>query len=427
MITDQFANALIPQLLSILNKGELPEKQSSSSGIIFMNTSMEFFDEEEYNTATEEEEEKQEVVAILPIKGAITKYSQWCGPAGTREMKSRMEKWKADDNIVGILFDIDSGGGQVSGTGEFARYVKDYPKPTLTYSDGMIASAAYYIASATDEIVMNKYSDVVGSNGTMCKYLILDGYYKKLGAEVIEAYATKSTKKNNTSREAKKGNLKPLIKEELDPINEQYLQEIQEYRPQVNSEVLNGQHYVDMSIAQDKGLIDAIGDKKYAIDRIFELADTNKSQNHNNQNMAEEQNNFEQLAATLGLEDGLKLSTKLFGGKKGVFLNEAQLQALESKLADQEENKAEDTSLNNEAENKVTALENAVTDALKVASLDAADSTEASIKLLGDTVAQYGSQPGETPTQTASDGDRFNDEDGIVNSSDAHNQIYNKV
>lgn len=413
LITDEFANSLSPYLFNILSKGELPEQTSTQSTFCFMNSSMEIYEEEDYNNT--QEEEQQQVVAIINMKGAIMKYSQWCGPAGTREMRSMMERWKSDDNVVGVLFDTDSGGGQVAGTPEFAEYIFNYPKPTVTYSDGVIGSAAYYLASPTNEIVMNPHADIVGSIGTMTKYLVLDGYFKKLGAKVVEAYASKSTKKNNASREAAKGNLAPLIKEELDPINEKFHSDVKTYRPAISAEVFDGRHILDMQEAQRKGLIDTIADKSYAINRVFELSKTEDEEieSNNNSNMANQEINFKSISAVLGIDEGIKLSNQnIFGGKKGVFLNEAQLQLIEGKLSQEKQPEQEACASCADAESKVTALENATTAALQAASLDPADSTEASIKLLGEKVAEYGSQPGETPTQTGSDGDRFNDEDG---------------
>jgi len=71
-----------------------------------------------------------------------------------------------DDNVEGILLDIDSPGGQVDGTQALADliYSARGQKPIIANIDGTAASAAYWIASAADEIFMNE-TGLVGSIG----------------------------------------------------------------------------------------------------------------------------------------------------------------------------------------------------------------------------------------------------------------------
>ena len=415
MITDESANSLYPYLLNILNKGKLPKKDGSKISAYYANSSQDIFDDEEYENI--EEEQKEQVVAILPIKGAILKYSQWCGPTGTKSLQARLDKFKGDDNVIAVLLDIDSGGGQVAGTGEFAEYIYNYPKRIEAYTDGGIASAAFHIAAATKKINVNPNSDYIGSIGTMFKTLLLDGYFEKLGAKVVEEYATKSTKKNHAYRELKKGNSQILIKEELDPINEMFHEKVKMYRPDMSEEAYDGHHTVVMEDALSKGLIDVIADKKTVINSLFETAKNENSENNNsNQNhidMANEEISLEQISAVLNIEGGLQLSSKILSGKKGAFLTVKQLQELESKLVGHSEalKKVEgsletaNASLKTEKESN-TSLTDALTESLATAELEAEETPEASIKVLGAKVKEYGAQPGEKPTASNSEGDR---------------------
>jgi hypothetical protein len=127
--------------------------------------------------------------------------------------------------------------------------------------------------------------------------------------------------------------------------------------------------------------------------------------------MAGQETTFEQISATLNIEGGLKLSSKILSGKKGAFLDTEQLQTLESALADH------DSKLNtvqgklDTAETNNKALNDALTESLTTASLDAKDTPEASIKMLGEKVKEYGNQPGEKPTSSKTEGDRNDDVD----------------
>lgn len=410
MITDEAANSLYPFLLNILTKGELPEKSASTSSIIYMNLSQEIFDEDDYNEI--EEEEREQVVAILPIKGPILKYSQWCGPTGTKSLQSRLERLKADENVIAVLLDIDSGGGQVAGTAEFAEYIYNYPKRIESYTDGGIASAAFHIASATKKISVNPNADYIGSVGTMFKTVILDGYFEKMGAKVIEEYATKSTKKNESYRELKKGNNKILIKEELDPINEHFHSKVKLYRPNMDDSIYNGHHTVVMQEALSKGMIDVLAGKKEVIASLFETAkkeQNDNNENSNNQNhleMADQEISFDQISATLNIEGGLKLSSKILSGKKGAFLTAEQLALIESKMASHSSSLQKVQDEVDQANQTNTALNDAVTESLTTAGLAAKETPEASIKMLGQKVKEYGSQPGEKPSTPQTEGDR---------------------
>lgn len=423
MITDEFATSLTPYLLSILSKGELPKTEVSTSQVYAFITQSGMIEE-----GTEQEDE---YVAILSVKGPILKYSQFCGPRGTRSMMNLMEEWKNNPAVVGVLLDIDSGGGQVSGTGEFADFIHTYSKPVVSYTDGMICSAAFYIASGGNEIIANTYSDCIGSIGTMIKYLDLDGVYTKLGAKVIEEYASKSTHKNNAFRKAKEGDTSALIKEELDPINEVFHSNVIRFRPQVKPENLNGHHTSDMNKALELGLIDHIGDKQSAIDRIFELATTNTKKESD---MSAEQTNYKAIAAVIGAEE-ITASKKILTGKTGVFLTTAQLALLETNLEGHSSALATAMQTTEDAVAKVgrlegqySGIEKAVGNALKTADLEAGTDLEASIGILGDKVAEYGAQPGATSTKVITGGDRdTSEENQIINANDDHNQFYNSI
>jgi protease-4 len=73
-----------------------------------------------------------------------------------------MKSYAQDPNCIGVVLDIDSGGGQVSGTPEFYDYIASFKKPVVAYTDGLMCSAAYYIGSATSHIIANKRADAIG-------------------------------------------------------------------------------------------------------------------------------------------------------------------------------------------------------------------------------------------------------------------------
>lgn len=408
MITNEFASSLTPYLISILTKGDFSFSNTLESGTpyCFVNT--------EGNVSSEDSGIEDKQIAILNIKGPILQYSQNCGPMGTKDMMVKMEEWKPQENIVGVFLDFDTGGGQLAGTPKFAEYIYYYNqvKPVLGFTEGNLASAGLYLASGCKEIIADKHAMAIGSLGTMHKSINMDGAIEKLGGKVIEVYADKSTKKNYASREARNGNLTPLIKDELNPLNEKFHEEVLTYRPSIKEEALDGHHTFNIQKALTLGLIDAIGDKQFAINRLFQLAEENNNTKNQNKNMSGENKNFYQIAAAIGQED-IQLSSKILTGKKGVFLTQLQLDLLEQKL------EGHDAALNDlnatiesnstivaDLQSNALSVTDAVSAALEIADLEAAESTEASITLLGEKVKEYGAQPGAIGATIKPDLDR---------------------
>lgn len=78
-----------------------------------------------------------------------------------------MEEIKAAaGNIDEVIFVFDSPGGDVQGCHETAELIKSLPVETVAYVKGMCCSAAYYLASACDQVIVTETA-LVGSIGTV--------------------------------------------------------------------------------------------------------------------------------------------------------------------------------------------------------------------------------------------------------------------
>lgn len=396
-IEKDYGQALLPSLYSILN-GKITFKTSDKpkpEAFVF-GSNKALVAASNFDNETN----KDNYVLVVSIKNPIYKYNQECGPRGTKAKQKIMSIYETDPNCKGVVLDIDSGGGQVSGTPEFHDFIKNYSKPVVAYTDGLMCSAAYYIGSASSHIVANKRADAIGSIGTMIHFVDMTGFYEKKGAKVITEYATKSTNKNKDFEELLKGNPEGYIKNVLDPITETFHTDMKTARENLSEEVLTGGTY-DAENSLSLGLIDEIGTLQTAIDKVFELskATNNSNNNSNNQNMA--RLNVPNLEAIIGesFSEG--------ENETGVLLTDEQVQAIEQQLQDNA------TALN-DAETTATALQtateeatnvtNAVQTALAEAEVD--NATEMSnvqgVEALAALVAEYGSNDGgETTTPIA--------------------------
>jgi ClpP class serine protease len=100
-------------------------------------------------------------VAIIPITGPIFPraniMTQISGATSIQLLAQDFNAALSDKAIKAILFNIDSPGGEVTGVSEFAAmvYKARGVKSIVAYGYGNVASAAYWIASAADRIVIS--------------------------------------------------------------------------------------------------------------------------------------------------------------------------------------------------------------------------------------------------------------------------------
>jgi signal peptide peptidase SppA len=89
----------------------------------------------------------------------------------------------ADDDITSILIEIDSPGGRadlVAETADEIRAARGQGKPIVAIANTLAASAAYWIASAADEVVVTT-GGLVGSIGTYITHLETSKFDEDLG------------------------------------------------------------------------------------------------------------------------------------------------------------------------------------------------------------------------------------------------------
>lgn len=348
-IEPSMISGFMPLLQNVLASGKIEgSKQPEPFKVFGYNTG--------YNFNEDADKPDEKYVMVHPIKSSIFKYNQECGPRGTKYHMNVIKSYLNDPLCAGVVLDIDSGGGQVSGTAEFHDFLKSAEKPIHTYTDGYLCSAAYYIGSATKSITANPRADKIGSIGTMISFLDLTGYYEKQGAKIITEYATKSTEKNRAFEELLKGNPETYIKTELDPITDTFINDVKNVRANVNDSVFNGSTY-NADDALSMGLIDGIGQLSDVIQSIF---DSQKPQNNNNSNLNMKMSNHTKVMAVLGL------ATLAITDDKGSYFNEEQLQTMEDALTASETEKetlTETLQTANEAKTTAeTALQTATTE-----------------------------------------------------------------
>ena len=215
--------------------------------------------------------------AIIPVHGTMLKYGTMCS-YGTTEIASVVREAADSKNISSIVLDMDSGGGSVDAIApllDAVRFAQSKQKAVVAYCD-LCASAAYYVASACNEIVAgNEVSAELGSIGVMMSFMDYAKYYEDRGIKQHTIYSNLSDYKNLPFEAAKRGDYKAIRDEELDPLARDFQEAVKQGRGSRLLLETEGLLRGRMFYAKDAvrvGLADRIGTLQSAVESSRELS-----------------------------------------------------------------------------------------------------------------------------------------------------------
>lgn len=122
-----------------------------------------------------------DAIGRIDVVGALSYRSWWAG-LPIKAVRAGI------DSLVGrgakaLVLNIDSPGGQVTGTAELATHIAGLPLPTVALVDGLAASAAYCLACACDEVVAIP-SGVAGSVGVVAMHIDASKFFADWGLAI---------------------------------------------------------------------------------------------------------------------------------------------------------------------------------------------------------------------------------------------------
>jgi protease-4 len=245
-------------------------------------------------------------IAMLTIAGPVTKYGDMCA-YGMVDHAATINRLGNAPNVEGIILNLDSPGGEASGTAMLADTIKAATrnKPVVTViNDGMAASAGMWIASAANEIYTTQKTDQVGSVGVYTTIADWYGYFAEQGLNVRDIYAPQSTDKNLDYKEALKEppNDEP-VKEDLAVLANQFIDTIKQNRGSklTGDEWTTGKMFYSKQAAKI-GLTDGQKTFDQVVRRMDSLIKQRAQSNSNN--MAFEKTLFAAKAQEFEVTDG---------------------------------------------------------------------------------------------------------------------------
>lgn len=121
--------------------------------------------------------ETRDGVALIKVRGVVSRYASWmhdiCGGTSTEALAKSLSAAIEDTKVRAVVLWIDSPGGQVNGLNEMAEliYQSRGAKRIVAYVGGQACSAAYWMASACSEVVIDATAEL-GSVGTVAGFRI---------------------------------------------------------------------------------------------------------------------------------------------------------------------------------------------------------------------------------------------------------------
>jgi ClpP class serine protease len=168
---------------------------------------------------------------VVPVSGPIMK-EDFCYSPGSMTIAKWISSLDQNPNCNSIILSIDSPGGMVDGTQTLADTIKACSTKTIAFiNDGTAASAAYWIASAADEIVSSHATNQIGSIGVFVQLANWEKHYKEQHKlEIKSFYSDLSEEKNEPFIKALDGDDKLIKVEMLNPIARAFISAVKTNR-----------------------------------------------------------------------------------------------------------------------------------------------------------------------------------------------------
>jgi len=209
----------------------------------------------------------QDGAALIPLRGVMAPrmnlMSQVSGGTSTELFARDVQAALSDPQVKSIVLLVDSPGGSVGGTQAAAAAVMAARgvKPIATYSDGTMASAAYWVGSAADRVYISSGVDQVGSIGVVASHVDVSQREAQLGMKTTEVVAGRYKRIASQYGPLTESG-RQSIQDQVDYLYSLFVGDVAAQRgvstDKVLADMADGRVFIGQQ-AIDAGLVDAIG------------------------------------------------------------------------------------------------------------------------------------------------------------------------
>ena len=165
-------------------------------------------------------------IAVIKVDGPLSYRSSlesiWWDEDTYDSIERAFKKCLADDNVKGIVFDINSPGGEVNGCADLADKIFNArgskPYGIVARTGGMMCSAAYWLGSSCER-VYTASNGTLGSIGVLCAFT-------KIKESVLETTVITSDLSPDKNPDPNDAEGLALIKKELNDLAEVFIQNV---------------------------------------------------------------------------------------------------------------------------------------------------------------------------------------------------------
>jgi ClpP class serine protease len=204
-------------------------------------------------------------VAIIPVNGMISKgvspFAESCmGAVNPDRVALALQQATAAKGVKQIVFDIGSPGGRTTFTPELSAQIKAAAntrgKTVYAFTDTMIASAAEWMASQANEVIMTASSQI-GSIGTYLAFLNPKVAMQTQGYQ-LELFSRGTHKGLGLPGRDLTQADREYLQATVDKLNAEFVSAVKAGRPKVSEEALRDAKMYDGPEAIKHGLADGI-------------------------------------------------------------------------------------------------------------------------------------------------------------------------
>lgn len=206
--------------------------RKEDADVVASNTLKVFDDEGHWKGATKSDGEldvvnnitrREDGIAIIHVDGALSYRSNWLSYYFDEDtynsIEAAFDECLADESVKGIVFDINSPGGEVNGCADLADKIFNArgskPYGIVARTGGMMCSAAYWLGSSCEK-VYTASNGTLGSIGVLCAFT-------NFSKSIVETTVVVSDLSPNKAPSPDDPKGLQLIKEELNSLAEVFI------------------------------------------------------------------------------------------------------------------------------------------------------------------------------------------------------------
>ncbi|WP_430470064.1 S49 family peptidase [Thalassospira lucentensis] len=209
-------------------------------------------------------------VAVIPVRGTLVHrlgLHPHCGMTGYDGIAQKIDRAVSDSSIKGVMLEIDSPGGEVSGILELGETIREAreKKPIWAVADEKAYSAAYWLGSQANRLIVPKTGGV-GSIGVITMHADYSERLKDDGVKVT-IIAAGTHKADGNPFEPLPDDVRDRVAADVEETRQLFAQEVAKGRPGLSIEdvlATEAQCY-SADQAVEIGLADAVQSSKSAM------------------------------------------------------------------------------------------------------------------------------------------------------------------